>query len=194
MQRAARSDFTSLKAIIQRIQPLVRAKDDLLTVHKKYDALYKGILNLINFHTGGYLSLENSSPVSMMSNLEDHHIYPKDYLRRNWSEVHQTLDSEIAIDCVINRTLIPKLTNIKVSNKAPSLYLGELSRRNAQLPRALASHLLSTELLSGDYDSAYDFFLDERAGLIMEAIDRSVLQVRSAFLEETVPVLGTRAG
>jgi hypothetical protein len=26
------------------------------------------------------------------------------YLKKNWAVVHQTLDSEVAIDCVVNRT------------------------------------------------------------------------------------------
>jgi hypothetical protein len=82
LQKAANSEFGSLIAIIQRIQPLIRTKDDLLTVHKKYDALYKGVLNLINFDTGGFRNLENNNHVSMISNLEDHHIYPKDYLKK----------------------------------------------------------------------------------------------------------------
>jgi hypothetical protein len=189
LQKAANADFGSLVAIIQRIQPLIRTKDDLLSVHKKYDALYKGVLNLINFDTGGFLNLENNDPVSMISNLEDHHIYPKDYLRKNWSEVHQSLDSEIPIDCVINRTLIPKLTNVKVSNKPPSKYLSELAKKNDSIVTALSSHLLSSELLTGDYDHAYDFFLDERAGLIIDAINRNVVQLRKDLLHEASPVL-----
>jgi hypothetical protein len=193
LQKAARSDFGSLVAIIQRLQPLIRTKDDLLTVHKKYDALYKGVLNLINYDTGGLLNLENNNRVSMISNLEDHHIYPKDYLRKNWGSVHQTLDSEIPIDCVINRTLIPKLTNVRVSNKPPSKYLNELATNNVRLNDALLSHLLSHELLTGDYDNAYDFFLDERAGLIMEAINRNILDLRKSLLRDVMPVLGANA-
>jgi hypothetical protein len=189
LQKAAVGDFVSLKAIIQRMQPLIRTKDDLLTVHKKYDALYKGVLNLINYDSGGYVNLENNNPIAAISNLEDHHIYPKDYLRKNWETVHQTLDSEIPIDCVINRTLIPKLTNVRVSNKAPSKYLGELAKKNANIGAALATHMLSSELLTGDYDNAYDFFLDERAGLIIDAVQRNVIDPRAKVLNEVVRVL-----
>jgi len=38
--------------------------------------------NLINFSTGGYLNLDNNLPVSTASNLEDHHIFPNDYLKK----------------------------------------------------------------------------------------------------------------
>jgi hypothetical protein len=76
-RKAANGDFVNVVNIIQRIQPVIRDKDDLLTVHKKYDAVYKGVLNLINFQTGGFLNLENGNPISIASNLEDHHIFPR---------------------------------------------------------------------------------------------------------------------
>ena len=126
LQKAATGDFGSIISVINRIQPVVRTKEDLLVIHKKYDAVYKGILNLVSYATGGYLNFENGNPVSVASNLEDHHIFPNDYLRKNWAEVHDSLDSVVAIDCVVNRTLIPKLTNVRVSNKPPSKYLEEI--------------------------------------------------------------------
>ena len=190
MQKAAQGDFELLVGIIQRLQPLIKTNEDLLSVHKRYDAVYKGILNLVHFDSGGFLNLENNNPVSMMSNLEDHHIYPKDYLRKNWRTVHSSLDDEdISIDCVINRTLIPKLTNVKVSNKTPSSYLNELVAKNQNIETALRSHFLSTELLSGDYDNNYDFFLHDRASLIIDAIDRNVIQQRRKLVGEAAPVL-----
>jgi Protein of unknown function DUF262 len=80
LQKAAVNDFSSIVNIIHRIQPLVRDAEDLFVIHKKYDAVYKGVLNLVNYQTGGYLNFENGNPVSIASNLEDHHIFPKDYL------------------------------------------------------------------------------------------------------------------
>jgi hypothetical protein len=134
-----------------------------LVVHKKYDAVYKGVLNLVNYETGGYLNLENGNPVSTASNLEDHHVFPYDYLKKNWASVHETLDSEVAIDCVVNRTLIPKLTNIKVSNKAPSKYLAEIKSKNPNISKALSSHMLNADILSVEYDKNYDYFMCERS-------------------------------
>ena len=71
----------------------MRDADDLLVIHKKYDAVYKGILNLVNYDTGGYQNFENGSPVSIASNLEDHHIFPRDYLAKRWKNVHDSLNS-----------------------------------------------------------------------------------------------------
>ena len=181
LEKAATSDFAKLIGIIQRIQPAIRSPDDLLIIHKKYDAVYKGVLNLVNCATGGYLNLET---VSIASNLEDHHIFPNDYLKKNWAHVHESLDLEIAIDCVINRTLIPKLTNIKVSNKPPSKYLTEVIAKNKDITKALRSHMLNTDLLTGDYDKMYDYFLAERAGTIFAAIDENVTVMRTSILNQ----------
>jgi hypothetical protein len=49
LQKAAAGDFAGIVSIINRIQPIVRDKDDLLVIHKKYDAVYKGVLNLVNW-------------------------------------------------------------------------------------------------------------------------------------------------
>jgi hypothetical protein len=185
LQKAATGDFGSIISVINRIQPIVRTKDDLLVIHKKYDAVYKGILNLVSYATGGYLNFENGNPVSVASNLEDHHIFPNDYLRKNWAEVHDSLDSVVAIDCVVNRTLIPKLTNVRVSNKPPSKYLGEIKARNPNIGTPLKSHLLSEELLSGDYDKNYDYFLDERSEEILDVLRTHVSDARESILHSS---------
>jgi hypothetical protein len=182
LQKAATGDFAGIVGIIQRIQPVIRNADDLLVIHKKYDAVYKGVLNLVNYDTGGYLNFENGNPVSIASSLEDHHIFPADYLKKNWASVHETLDSEVAIDCVVNRTLIPKLTNVRVSNKTPSRYLGEIRAKNPKISQALQSHMLREELLTGDYDKNYDFFLLERAEAILGAIARHLTGPRAGLI------------
>ncbi len=184
LQKCATGDVASLVNIIHRIQPLIRQAEDLLVVHKKYDAVYKGILNLVNYETGGYQNFENGNPVSTASNLEDHHVYPNDYLRKNWATVHESLDSTIVIDCVVNRTLIPKLTNIRVSNKAPSKYLAEIKAKNPKIGAALKTHMLSSDLLSGDYDTNYDFFLNERASLILSAINKNITEPKAVLLKK----------
>lgn len=184
LERAAKGDFGSILQLIARVQPLIKTAEDLLVIHKKYDAIYKGVLNLINFSTHGFLNLENNNPVSIASNLEDHHIFPNDYLKKNWARVHESLDSEIAIDCVANRTLIPKLTNVKVGNKPPSKYLKEIKNKNQNIEDALASHMINAELLSGDYDEMYDYFLHDRADSILSAMELHILRPRREILEK----------
>ena len=184
LQKAATGDLTGIVNIVHRIQPLIKDKNDLFIIHKKYDAMYKGVLNLVNYVSGGFLNFENGNPVSMASSLEDHHIFPNDYLRKNWADVQTSLDSEVAIDCVVNRTLIPKLTNVKVSNKAPSRYLSEIKSKNQDIARALGSHMLSAELLNGDLDNNYDYFLEERAEAILGAVRTNITEERASILAE----------
>jgi hypothetical protein len=183
LQKAATSEFGSIISVINRVHPVIRSKDDLLIIHKKYDAMYKGILNLVSYATGGYLNFENNNPVSVASNLEDHHIFPNDYLRKNWAEVHDSLDSVVSIDCVINRTLIPKLTNVKVTNKPPSEYLTEIKTRNPNIAVSLKSHLLSEELLTTQYDKNYDYFLEERSEEILGQLRVHVTEARENILK-----------
>jgi hypothetical protein len=166
LQKTALNDFNRIINIIQRIQPIIRDKEDLWVIHKKYDAVYKGVLNLINYQTGGFHNFENGNPVSIASSLEDHHIFPNDYLKKNWAYVHNSLDSEVAIDCVVNRTLIPKLTNVKVSNKPPSKYLIEI--RDKSNPSIV---------------EAMPFFLEERAEGILDAIRIDITDARTDILE-----------
>lgn len=184
LQRASAGDLSGILNIVQKIQPIITNAEDLLVIHKKYDAVYKGVLNLVNYTTGGYLNFENGNPVSIASTLEDHHIFPNDYLKKNWASVQQTLDSEVAIDCVVNRTLIPKLTNIKVSNKPPSRYLSEIKAKNPNIAKALQSHMLSVDLLSGDYDNNYDYFISERSDAILQAIRINIADPRADTLKQ----------
>ena len=106
------------------------------------------------------------------------------YLKRDWANVQTTLDSEVAIDCVVNRTLIPKLTNIKVSNKAPSKYLSEIKAKNPNIVKALESHMLNGELLSSDYDKNYDYFISERSDAILTAIRTNITEARVELLKQ----------
>ena len=88
------------------------------------------------------------------------------------------------MDCVVNRTLIPKLTNIKVSNKAPSKYLAKIRDENGKLEEALDRHLIPRGLESGEYDDLYSIFLDDRAVLILSAIKTHVIDARAALLAD----------
>ena len=183
-EKASKNDYSSAIALLQKINPSIHEADDLFTVNKKYDALYKGVLNFCNFISGGYRNLENGNPVTHSSNLEDHHIFPKDYLKKHNEKIETAIDWQILTDCVVNRTLIPKLTNIKVSNKSPSRYIRELSAKNPNIKLALDSHLIPESIMSGDYDELYQIFLDDRAKLIVDALKTRVLAERDALLHD----------
>lgn len=167
---------------LSKIQIL--APDDIYSFDKKANAVYKGILNLINFDKGGLLNWNNDRKLSANSTLEDHHIFPKNYLQNTLtSEAEKDL-----IDCVANRTLIPKIQNIKISDQTPSNYLAKIKNENPEIEKSLENHLISKELLNGDYDKEFNFFLELRANAIFELIKKHVIEpkekIKEAFYEE----------
>jgi hypothetical protein len=185
LEFAGQGDFSHLPGLLSKMSLEAATADNLLSIYKKYDALYKGILNLVNYDTGGFTSWQSGEPVSWSTgNLEDHHIFPKDYLGKQVARAGDQSLTPVLIDCVVNRTLIPKLTNTKVSNKPPSKYLAKIRESNGKLEEALDRHLIPRGLESGEYDDVYSIFLDDRAKLFLKAIKTHVIDARTALLEE----------
>ncbi len=54
-----------------------------------------------------------------LQQLEDHHIFPKAYLKRH------NIDARIDVNSIVNRTLISDETNGKIKDKAPADYLAQ---------------------------------------------------------------------
>lgn len=184
LEALGQNDSAPLLGLMSKMSPEAVSADDLLSVYKKYDALYKGLFNLVNFHTGGFTAWDSGEPVSWStSNLEDHHIFPKDYLNKRAEKGDESI-TPVLVECVVNRTLIPKLTNIKVSNKPPSEYLEIVRKKNPKLDDALQRHLIPKALGSGDYDDLFQIFLDDRAKLLQQAIGTHVLDARQGLLKE----------
>jgi hypothetical protein len=185
LEKVAQGDFSGVPALMQRLQTTVKSPEDLLAVHKQYDAVYRGILNFINYAGGGLVSWDSGDVLSMDS-MEDHHVFPRDYLQRTF-KAGET-DAEKLSDCVVNRTLIPKLTNIKVSNKAPAEYLSELQKKNEKLADALNRHLIPQELMHGDYDDLYEVFLEDRAKIVIRALEQTVFAARDKWLRKETQI------
>ena len=154
---------------------LIDKADDIYTYDRKTSVTYKGILNLINYHSNGLIDWNNNSKLSLNADLEDHHIFPKSYL----SQTNQGIDS---VDCVANRTLVPKKLNIKISDKKPSHYLNEITTSNDQLLNTLKNHLIPIDLLSGNLDMGYDVFLDHRINQIFNLIKQYVIDPKTQLM------------
>lgn len=167
---------------LTKIQILSQA--DIYSYDRKVNAVYKGILNLINYNSNGLVDWNNDSKLSLNSELEDHHIFPKAYLER-------LLPSEGEndfIDCVANRTLVPKKLNIKISDQPPSEYLNKIKDQNSNFEKTLENHLIPSELLRGEFDSDFKFFLEYRCDRIYEIIKlhliSPLIKIKEAFFEE----------
>jgi hypothetical protein len=149
-------------------------------------------LNLINYHSEGLIDWPNTNKLSFNhSQLEDHHIFPRKYLTTNYPDNEEILSST---DSVVNKTLVPKLTNIKIGQKPPSIYLKDLHKQNPQMKQSLQNHVIPVELLEGMYDEDYLFFLEERAETIFQIIQANITNIsediRLEFYQEPRISLG----
>ena len=159
---------------------------DLFSYSKKQNAIYRGLLNFVNYGVNGYLDWNNTSKINFNSDIDDHHIFPKDYLSKQYSEESEERDF---VDCVVNRTLIPKITNIKIGSKQPSQYLNEiLEKKNPNIEESLKSHVIDTGILNGQYDDNFIFFLELRAeeiySLIVDRVYNKQESIRKEFFKE----------
>ena len=169
------------KSYFGKLRSIVQEPEDLLTYSKKGSAIYKGVLNLLNFEVQGLVDWKNTKKLSMLDRVEDHHIFPIDYLKDSYKDDEEALS---LIDCVINRTLMPKITNIKVGKKRPSVYINELAKCNTDILKCLANHFIPAEIINGLYDDFYTTFLDERAKTIFDILKRQVLDKKDQVYEE----------
>ncbi len=176
--RGKKTNSASFFNKLSKIQIL--SAEDIFSFDKKANAVYKGILNLINFEKGGLINWNNDAKLSLNSVLEDHHIFPKNFLQNALtSEAEKDL-----IDCVANRTLLPKIQNIKISDQTPSEYLAEIKVVNPEIGKSLENHLITKELLNGEYDKEFNFFLELRANSIFELVKKHIIEPKEKIKEE----------
>ena len=160
--------FRTFKSAIER-------PEDLYLFNKKGSALYKGVLTFINYRAEGLVDWENNSKIIFTKKVDDHHIFPKAYLQAIAME-----EDEIELaDCVVNRTLIPKITNIKIGKKPPSEYMKEIYKTNTQFQDTLKNHLIPNEIMDGLYNEFFNDFIEERANHIFEEIRCCIIEQRS---------------
>ena len=159
---------------------------DLYQYNKKGSAIYKGILNFVNFTSRGLTDWNNSRKIvtNFSEKLDDHHIFPKAYIK----EIDPNDEYLIDVDCVINRTLIPKITNVKIGKRSPSKYMNEIKNKNNDFKKSLETHLIPVTILDCNYDDFYDGFIAERAKLIFDKINNSIFKlteyINKGFYEE----------
>ncbi len=97
--------------------------------------------------------------------VDDHHIFPQNYLKKSGDGTRANV--------VLNRTLIDKKTNIRISDKAPSKYSKEILKELGEqsLRKILSSHAINFEKLASD---DFDGFLNQRALGFMELLRESI--------------------
>jgi hypothetical protein len=165
--------------------------DDLLSLQKKWSVLYTGILNLINYEAAGLRDWTNAAKLMPSSRIEDHHVFPRGYLESEYAEDSEEIN---LMDSVPNRTLIPKITNIKIGKKAPGTYLQLLKEKNPNLATCLHNHALPADLMDGVWDARYKDFLSARAAKMFALLKKHVLDPEEEIIKEFYEEPQTKTG
>jgi hypothetical protein len=173
LTNVAKGEKIAIRNYFIRMRPLITELSDLYSYTKRSSAVYKGVLNFLGYASKGLRDWNSTQLIDVTMRLEDHHIYPRAYVGN--PSTHLDLDrieAEQLVDCVVNRTLIPKLLNIHVGKRAPSDYLNAIkSEVNPKLEESLASHLLPAEMISDTpWNECFGLILKERAANIFGLI------------------------
>jgi hypothetical protein len=165
------SDFKELESWIRggdrepyALRVLHFNSDMFFEITPKQRALYRGSLALIR--SNGALDFHKSERLTfdylIKNKVDDHHIFPQNFMKKNGDKTNR-------VNCVLNRTLIDKKTNIRISDKPPSVYLEEIENEIGvkSLRTILDSHLINMDHLEGD---DFDSFLKDRGRLLMEEL------------------------
>ena len=143
--------------------------DKLLEVRTRHSAVYKGAIAMcmrskcLDFFTG--YSIENK--VSSGSDIDIHHIFPKDWCKRKGIESND-------FDSIFNKTVLSRTTNQSIGGQAPSKYLSKMKEANideAKMDEILTSHFISSEFLCKD-----DFwgFIEDRKEKLLKVIEKAM--------------------
>ncbi|MBP1467752.1 DUF262 domain-containing protein [Candidatus Chloroploca sp. M-50] len=163
------------RGYFRRLRSLITEPTDLYSYTRRASLTYRGVLNLLAYNASGLHDWSSTQRISLAtSDLDDHHIYPRAYIASRPELDMDNDEAEQLVDCVANRTLIPKRLNIRIGKRSPHDYLDELrQKKNTQLADCLASHLIPAEILDEQtWDGLFGFFVEERAKAIFALIEQ----------------------
>ena len=180
------------------IVQLSKSAFTLKNVRRSGSSKYKGVFNLIFKNKAqDFYYPENLA----FNNLEDHHIFPKAFLKSK--------NVEVEYDTVLNRTLIFDETNRKISNKSPAEYIKEMieiqmkkgltkTEAEEKIKKILRAHFIdeemyeilkntSKDLTSEEIMKNFENFISKREKLIIEKIKELVNFERFFYIVKTTP-------
>ncbi|MGE8571148.1 DUF262 domain-containing protein [Acinetobacter sp. YH12145] len=157
-------------------------------------------VNYLMWSKEKFKNLENNANISISEKIDVHHIYPVKYIDNNFAV--DSFEDE-RVDCVLNKIRINKISNIKIRDKAPSIYLKELLANNIEkdtngvhlpqseinaknnLIKSLETHCIpfSEDLLNGSNDNKFEDFLKARYQLFekyLKLLDDAHLNIKTA--------------
>jgi hypothetical protein len=123
-------------------------------------AIYRGCIALIlrnearDLHTGKRITAN----MIQENKIDDHHVFPQGYIAEKLPKVNNLLR-----DCILNRTLIDKATNIRIWKRSPSDYLSEIATEiGDKFAQMISSHLLPDSKESPLLNDDFETFINQR--------------------------------
>lgn len=137
---------------------------NLHTVSRSGSAIYRGIMNLIALnHARDFLQVDAIE----FHNLEDHHIFPQAFLRRQgFGDKDKS-----KINTILNRTLITDETNRKISATSPKEYIKWIP---GDLEEVLKPHFIDSGCIDAMKENNYEKFLERRRMLILNKVQELI--------------------
>lgn len=156
-----------------------------ISLRSRNSAAYKGIYALLMAQGARDWMFDQTFDEAdfFEMNVDIHHIFPKAWCGKNEIRWDQQ-------ESIVNKTPLARLTNQKLSGKAPSLYrrtlLQESRAEDELIDRVIATHQINTELLWRD-----DFatFFRDRSSKLCDLVEQATGKPvnRDGFLDELEP-------
>lgn len=141
-------------------------------INQKYslgNAFSKTIMCLFAFNNPKHFEnnkVVNFNSFSKFNSLEFHHIFPKNYLKKDIVENYELKNS------IANIVFVPAGTNKFIRDNPPSIYLEKLN--NLDLEKTFETHLIPKYKESGLLENDFNKFLKYRANAIKQKIENIV--------------------
>jgi hypothetical protein len=144
---------------------------NLRSIRPRQRAVYRGSMALIlqngalDFHKRGHITSQMMA--DKKNPVDDHHIFPQDYLNKRNVPTNQR-------DCILNRTYIDRVTNRRLSRKAPSDYFTEIQTKHGKdaTYALMRSHLMPTGDDSPILSDKFGAFIEKREKLLLDIISK----------------------
>ncbi len=148
--------------------------DEFKKIDSKSNAKFLA-LNYYMWNKTPFKNLNNNADVSFNEKVDVHHIFPSGYIETEFGKDSKEFDFA---DTILNKVRINKIENIKISNKPPKTYLGEIKVKNSNIKQSLNTHYIGNcdKLINGDYDLDYFGFLQNR----FDVIEPLLFELKSA--------------
>lgn len=144
-------------------------EEELREASRASSPVYKGVICMIlsngarDFHDGSVIA----ASLVATNEVDDHHVFPDSFLEKSKNVANKALRN-----CVLNRTLIDRTTNQKISDRAPSDYVLEMKNGVKDFDGLFESHFLNGEVQNALLADDYEAFLTARSKLIVAQIEK----------------------